>query len=57
MVEAYNKINTSDMINVDEVQSGVFSWIKGNKSQQGQKNCFTICTYLFIPTCLASKNC
>ncbi len=36
MVDEYNKINRSGVINVDEVQSGIFSWIKESESQQGQ---------------------
>ena len=36
MVDAYNKINASCVINVEEVQSGVFSCIKENETQQGQ---------------------
>ena len=42
MVDACNRISTSGMINIDDVQSGVFSWVNENESQQGQKNCFAI---------------
>ena len=36
MIDAYNKINASCVIHVEEVQSDVFSWIKENEPQQGQ---------------------